>query len=411
MAALVESLAPGMTVFVGGVSGESLAFRDALRAAPERARGVRFVGVLFPGINDGSYVGLHPQARQRAYFMLPEFRPDFLEGRVELLPTDYLGAWQDLSTLDIDLAVVQTSVPDDAGRLSLGICHDFAPAAWSRARRRVAHVNPAMPAVRSGASLAWSECDAVVEAEAPLVVVADEPPNEALLGLGAHLASLVRDGDTIQFGIGRMANAVLQSLHARRDLRVWGGMVVPAVLPLLEQGVIRGAAAITAGAALGDADFYACAAADERFRFAPVGETHDPRRSGGIENFVAINAAIEVDLLGQVNCDALNGRLVAGVGGMPAFATGARLSSGGRSIFALPASAGRGGASRIVPRLSPSSLVGAPRHVADYVVTEHGVAELRGASLDLRAARLVDIAAPGQRDSLRAAWHALRQTL
>jgi len=411
IAALVDRLVPGMTVFVSGLSGESLAFRDALRAAPDKARGVRFVGMFFPGINEGSYVGLHPDARQRAYFMSPDFRPDFRDGRVELLPVDYLGAWQDLSSLEIDLAVVQTGTPDTNGRLSPGMCHDFVAAVWGRARQRAVHINPRMPATASGVSLALSDCDFMVEAEGPVVTLPDDVPSAPLLPLAAHVASVVRDGDTVQFGVGKMATAVVQALDAHQRLRFHGGMMIPATVPLVDAGVIRGDGAITAGVALGEADFYARAASDPTFRFASVSETHDPRRIGDIDNFVAINAALEVDLFGQVNCDTLSGQLVAGVGGMPAFATGARLSRGGRTVFAMLASASRGALTRIVPRLSERSFAGALRHVTDIVVTEHGVADLRGATLDVRAQRLIGIAALDHRDALAAAWAALRPTL
>ncbi|BAL27225.1 acetyl-CoA hydrolase/transferase family protein [Azoarcus sp. KH32C] len=406
MAEVVRGLRPGMTVFVPGTSGESLAFAEALKADPGAAAGVRFVGVLFPGINDTAYVGLHPEARQRAYFMMPGFRPGFLDGRVELLPVDYLGAWRDLANLDVDLAIAQVSEPDADGRLSLGICHDFVPAVWARAHRKVAHINARMPRTRSGVSLKLDECDVVVEADGPLVTLAPEPANAPLQQLACHVAGIVRDGDTLQLGIGRMVTAVLESLASHRRLSLHAGMATEAVLPLLERGVIDEPASITVGVALGGENFYRRAAEDERFRFAPVSETHDVRRIAAIDNFVAINAAIEVDLLGQVNCDSLGGRLVAGTGGMPAFAHGAKLSAGGRTAFALLSTASRGAVSRIVPRLDASSLVGAPRHVADFVATEHGVADLRGASLGERAARLIAISAPDHREALRAAWRA-----
>lgn len=404
MGAVVASLRPGMTVFLAGTSGESLAFAEALRANPEAAAGVRFVGVLFPGINLTAYVELHAAARQRAYFMMPAFRPEFLDGRVELLPVDYLGAWRDLASLEIDLAIAQTSEPDADGRMSLGICHDFVPAVWARARRRVVHINPAMPRARSGISLRLDECDAVVEADAPLVTLAPEPASAPLRQLAAHVAGIVRDGDTLQLGIGRMVTAVLESLSSHRGLALHAGMATEAVLPLIEGGVIRGPGRINVGVALGGVAFYRRAAQDETFRFAPVCETHDIRRIAAIDNFVAINAALEVDLLGQVNCDTLGGQLVAGTGGMPAFAQGAKLSAGGRAVFALLSSASRGAVSRIVPRLDPSALVGAPRHLADMIATEHGVADLRGATLSERAARLIAIAAPDHRDALQVAW-------
>ncbi|NMF87108.1 acetyl-CoA hydrolase/transferase family protein [Aromatoleum petrolei] len=411
MAEVVASLEPGMTVFLGGLSGESLVLRDALRAAPDKAAGVRFVGVFFNGINESAYATLHPQAQQRAYFMLPAFRPDSLDGRIELLPVDYLGAWRDLERLPIDLAVVQTSEPDENGRLSLGVCHDFAPAAWTHARRRIAHINPTMPRTRGSVSLSLGDCDAVVEAEGDLVTYREEPPNAPLRQLAGHVSGGVRDGDTIQLGIGRMVGAVLEALGDHRKLRLHAGMGTPALVPLINRGVIQGPGAANVGVALGDAAFYRRVATDETFLFAPVSETHDVRRIAAIDNFVAINAALEVDLFGQINCDTLGGQLVAGVGGMPAFASGAQLSRGGRAVFALLSSASRGAVSRIVPRLDASALVGAPRHMADVVITEHGSADLRGASLTERAERLIAIAAPDHREALAEAWGLLRKSL
>jgi acyl-CoA hydrolase len=130
-----------------------------------------------------------------------------------------------------------------------------------------------------------------------------------------------------------------------------------------------------------------------------------------IRRFVAINSAVEVDLFGQVNADAVNGRLAAGVGGLPAFAAGAALSEGGRSIIALPAATDDGRFGRIVARLSAPGVCAIPRHHADVVVTEHGVAELRGLDLHARARALIAVAAPAMRDNLSAAWAELSRGL
>jgi len=208
-----------------------------------------------------------------------------------------------------------------------------------------------------------------------------------------------------------MVAAVLGALGDHRNLKLHAGMATEAVAPLIDRGVIRGAGAAVVGVVLGDTAFYTRVARDETFRLAPVSETHDVRRIATIDNFVAINAAIEVDLFGQVNCDTLGGKLVAGVGGMPAFAAGAKLSSNGRAVFALLSSASGGTASRIVPRLDATSLVGAPRHLPDLVVTEHGVADLRGASLGERAARLISVADPRHRDQLREGWGRMQHSI
>jgi 4-hydroxybutyrate CoA-transferase len=145
------------------------------------------------------------------------------------------------------------------------------------------------------------------------------------------------------------------------------------------------------------------------FRLRPVCDTHDLVAIAAIEDFTAINSVIEVDLTGQGNAEAVGGRLVSATGGLVDFARGAMASRGGRSILALPATAGGGRVSRIVPRLSPGVPVALPRADADMVVTEHGVAHLRGLSLNDRAAALIAIAAPQVRDQLRDHWREAQQ--
>lgn len=408
LAGVVDLLRPGMTVYVPGVSGESLAFYAALAAAPERAAGVRFTGVHFPGINHTDYLRLDPAARQRAYFMQAHFRDPANAGRVELLPVDYRGAWCDLANdVEIDLALAHVSEPDADG-MSLGLSYDFLPAVWRRARMRVALVNPQLPRTLGSFRVQEGDCDFVCAAPgAPLTF--DSGEADAALRLQArHVAGIVRDGDALQFGIGKAPAALLGELRGHRKLRIFSGMVSDAVLPLLDAGVFDADAPIQSGVALGSAAFYARLDRNERFYFRPVSETHDIRHISSIPNFLAINAALEIDLLGQVNCYSLDGKLFAGVGGMPAFVTGARSGDDGRSVFSMLATAQHGKVSRIVPMLSTGSFVGSPRHAADMVATEYGVAHLRGLSLGQRAAQLIRIAAPQFRDELAAQWLTIR---
>eukprot|EP00456_Euglypha_rotunda_P008471 TRINITY_DN1167_c0_g1_i4.p1 TRINITY_DN1167_c0_g1~~TRINITY_DN1167_c0_g1_i4.p1 ORF type:complete len:233 (+),score=31.48 TRINITY_DN1167_c0_g1_i4:316-1014(+) len=227
----------------------------------------------------------------------------------------------------------------------------------------------------------------------------------------ALVASLVRDGDTLEFGIGKLQVAVLDALKAHRNLRVYSGMVSSPIAALLDSDVIQGKASVQVGVALGDAELYKRVAHDDRFLFRPVSETHDPRRIGAIPQFCAINSGIEVDLFGQVNADSLGGRQVAGVGGLPAFVSGAKLSDQGRSIIALPAAADDGKISRIVPSFAAPALSAIPRHDADYVVTEYGIASLKDASITTRANRLIAIAAPQFREELTQAWSQLLKRL
>jgi acyl-CoA hydrolase len=409
LSGVVDLLKPGMTVYVPGVSGESLAFFEALKAAPERAAGVLFTGVHFPGINNTDYLNLDPTTRQRAYFMQSHFRGEGRASRVDLLPIDYRGVWYDFANeVEIDIALAHVSEPGPDG-MSLGVSYDFLPAVWRRAKTKVALVNSQMPRTFGSFRVQESECDYLCTAPcAPLTFDSGEPSDD-LRALASHVAGIVKDGDSLQLGIGKAPTAILRELHAHKNLRIYSGMVSDAVLPLLDAGVFDNDVPIQAGVALGDAKFYERLDRNDRFFFRPVSETHDIRHISTIPNFVAINAALEIDLMGQVNCYSLDGKLFAGVGGMPAFVTGARSGEDGRSIFSLSATARGGQISRIVPMLSAGSFVGSPRHAVDLVATEYGVAHLRGLSLERRAEQLIGIAAPQFRDQLSEQWSAIRE--
>jgi acyl-CoA hydrolase len=411
-AGALDYLRPGSTVFIPGVSGESLAFYEALSRDPERASGVTFVGAHFPGINTTDYLALHPSARQRSYFMSPSVRTALPSGRVDLMPLDYPGIVRDLEeSLSIDVAIAQVSLPDAAGRCTLGVSYDFLPSVWRSARVRIAHVNPLLPRTRGSFEVALDECDFHFESPSEVRTVSRETADAATTRHAERVADLVRDGDTLQFGVGRLQGAILEALTARRRLRIYSGMVSAPVTRLIDAGAIAGDGSIEAGVALGDTAFYERVGADATFYFRPVRETHDIRRIAAIPQFCAINSAVSVDLCGQVNAESIGGRMVAGAGGLPAFSTGSRLSAQGRSVIALPATTDGGRASRIVAQMPQGSLITVPRHEADCVVTEYGAAELRGRSVQDRARALIAIAAPQFHDQLSSQWREMEKQL
>lgn len=403
--AVVSRLRPGMNVYVPGVSGESLAFYHALKDNPDACAGVRFIGAHFPGINQSDYIGLHPTARQRNYFMLPGLREGFACGRAELLPLDYQGIYRDLAGMeDIDIAIVQVSPPDQHGVCSLGPCQDFIPAVWSRARQRIAHVNPSLPRTRGAYSIQWSDIDIACEAQWDMLSYENGQPTELQTRIAAHVTNLVRDGDTIELGIGKIQSAIISSLKSHQNLKIYSGMVMAPILELIDAGIISGPESIQVGVALGNSDFYHRTAEDPSFYYRPVSDTHDPRKIAAIPNFCAINSAVEVDLFGQVNADSINGRQLAGVGGLPNFVQGAKMSEGGRSIIVLPSMSDNQRFSRIVAAIPTSCNTAIARQDADYVVTEYGIASLRGLSIHARAEALIAIAHPDQRANLADTW-------
>lgn len=401
---LVDTLNPGTSVYVPGMAGESLALLQAFQAMPHRADGVRFLGVHFPTVNRNDYLGLHPSARQRAYFMSPVLRPGIADGRAELVPLDYPGAFRDIQSEKIDVAVFQVTPPDERGMCSTGICCDFHPAAWASARHRILHINPALPRTRSSFTIPFRDCDAVVEEASELITFDAGQVDETMMQHARLVASQIRDGDVLEFGIGKLQAAIPAALRNHRRLRVWSGMASEPIVQLLDSGAITGRQSIEIGVALGSRGFYERVGRDDAFYFRPVNETHDVREMMKIDNFCAINSAVEVDLFGQVNADMAAGRLLAGVGGLPAFASAGMLAPCGRSIIALPATTADGKSSRIVPHLGNGSLCAIPRHGSDQIITEYGIASLRGLSVHARAEALISIAAPRFRDELTFAW-------
>ena len=408
---VVNLLAPGMTVFLPGLSGESLAFFDALKRAPQKSAGVRFIGVHLPGVNKSNYVDISNSTTQRAYFMQPHLRPAMEQGRVDLMPLDYPGALNDLINAKIDIAIGQVSLPNPAATVSLGTTYDFLPAVWQQARMRVVQLNPRMPKTCGSFQITLNDCDLICEAESPLVTNPVGASSSELAAIAQYVAEQIHDGDTLQLGIGRLPSAVLSALKGHRNLRIYSGMVTDAAVPLIDCGAIAGDASIVTGIALGDEAFYQRLGEDQTFYFRPVSETHDVRRIAAIPSFVSINSAVEVDLFGQVNSECADGQLIAGVGGMPAFVQGSRLSRNGRAIFCLNSTTTNGKVSRIVPMLGQGSLVNSPRHASDILVTEHGIAHLRGLSVHERATRLIELAKPELRQGLAEQWDKIRHCL
>jgi acyl-CoA hydrolase len=410
-AALPSLLAPGMRVYVPGGVGESAPLTAALRAAASACAGIHFIGVWLPGINHCDYASLHPEARATAFFIGRELRASFAERRIAFLPLSYFEIYRHLETeAEIDLAFLQVTPPDRDGRLGFGCANDFTPAVAARARRIAVHINPLMPRTRGAGSVALAQVDCAFEAASPLL--ADSAGTDPVWqAIGGNVAGLIRDGDTLEVGIGRV-QGVLGALTGHRGLRLHSGAVTSTLLPLLGAGALAGDdGAVTCGMALGGPALYDFVADNPLVRFAPVGETHDIGVLRRIERFVAINGVIEIDLLGQANAETAGGRQVSGAGGILDFMRGARLASGGRAIVCLPATGDGGAVSRIVPALAPGCPVSVPRGDIDIVVTEYGTASLRRSDLDARAEALIAIAAPAFRDRLAGAWAEMRRRM
>lgn len=401
---LRSELPNGGRVFVPGCAAEPLPVHDALRRRPDLAAGLTFEGVWIPGVNRADWAGLHPDARAETLFLSPAWRDSFESGRLKFSPLTYTQAWRKYESTPFDAGVFCVSPPDARGRCSLGVAADFSPAVFAKTRLKIGWINPFMPASRDGPSVASDAFDGVIELEAPLPGYGSGAIDGSSAAVAARVAALIPEGATVQTGLGKIGVAILSALVERRSLKLHSGMVTEPLIDLLNRDAVD---EVITGVALGSAELYARAVNDARVRFRPVGKTHAISTLAAIPRFVAVNSAVEVDLFGQVNAEWMDGRQVSGAGGLVDFLRGAWASNGGLPVVALNAAAKGGSVTRIVSRLTTPPSVGRGDPV--IVVTEHGVADLRGLDIDDRAEALIALADPVWRDPLAADWSAIRR--
>jgi acetyl-CoA hydrolase len=322
---------------------------------------------------------------------------DILPGAYSTLPALLRGG-----ALKIDAVLIQVSPADQDGYHSLGLANDLLIAALDIARVIIAEVNPGVPYSSGVRRLHVSEIDLVVQAQCPPLHVTPASTSAIDTQIAAHVAALIDDGATLQLGLGGVANSVLAQLTDRRDLGIHSGIVGDGLVDLAESGALTNArktidrGVTVSGLLMGSQRLYDYAHNNPLLKLYGSEYTHAPEVLRSLERFVAINSAIEVDLTGQINAEMAAGQYVGAVGGAPDFTRAALLSKGGIPIVALPATAGIH--SRIVSQLSGPVTI--PRCDAGVIVTEYGVADLRGLSLKARARKMLDIAAPEHRAEL-----------
>ncbi len=328
------------------------------------------------------------------------------QGRLQIVPCNYSALPRLFAdgSLPRDVGLIQVSSPDADGMCSLGIGVDYAADAIPHTPVLIAEINKQMPATQGAPKIPIDRLSAFVETDRALPEGRLHVPDDCDRMIAQHVAGLIEDGDTIQSGIGALPSAVLDALRAHTNLGLHSGMISDAALRLLDAGVITGAkkeidlGMVVTGAALGGAELYR-RVADLPVAFRPASYTHAPETLAQLRSFVAVNAAIEVDLTGQIGAEIRRGVYVGAIGGQADFSRAAACS-GARSIIAVRSQSR--GQSTIKPVLA-GGLVTTPRTDVDFIATEHGVASLRGASLAERTQRITAIAAPEHREALERA--------
>ncbi len=401
---LTAHIRPGDHILWGQVTGEPPSLVEALVEQRAALGGVTvFLGTGLARVLRSEHAD---HIAMRGLGGLGTFRALASAGVLEILPIHGGQVHRMIAEgrIRCDVALLLLPPADAAGTHSLGPCLDYMDAAIARARTVIAEISPEVPDTGGHARIPAARLDAVLHSTRPPHLLPRAEPNAVERAIGAHIAALIPDGATLQTGLGALPEAVLAALASHRDLGLHSGILGDGAMALMLAGVITNARKpLDAGVSVtttlvGSAALHRFAHRNPAVALKPSSYTHNEVVLARFPALFAINAAAEVDLTGQVNAERIGRNIIGGVGGQADFARAAARSPGGASMIALPATASDG-SSRIVARLSGP--VTTPRADVDVIVTEHGVADLRGASERERARRILAIAAPAARESLK----------
>jgi len=391
----------GQRVFIGSGAGEPQSLVDALSTRTDLSD-TEIVHILTLGVATYAEPRLGDRFRHNAYFIGPNVREAVSQGRADYTPI-FLGEIPALfksGQVVIDVAFIQVSPPDEHGYCSYGVSTDIVKSAAEAARVVIAEVNSNAPRALGDCFIHVRDIDMLVPSNLPILEAVQGESDELAKRIARHIANLVEDGATLQLGIGTIPDAVLHYLGDFKNLGIHTEMFSDGVIPLIEKGVITNSektlhrGKIVATFVMGSRKLYDFIDNNPLVEFHPVEYTNDPFIIAQNDKMISINAAIEVDLSGQVCADSLGTLFYSGIGGQVDFTRGAARSRGGKPIIALPSTAKNETFSRVAPTLKPGAGVVTSRGDVHYVVTEYGAAYLHGKSIRERAMALIQIAHP-----------------
>ena len=405
------SLATGRgMIFLAGCTCEPRAILEVVAQQPDLWQNQTLVGAFIPGVNDRDFTQFGINTTVQSIFATPGMRPGSDKGRLQLLPLHYSSFWNYLSQPGlVEIVYLEVPPPASDGSFGLGLNADFSLAPIDAGAKLIGVINAEMPDVKHGPRLASSRFSGFVDDHRDLLTYDSGRSEPAIEIIAKQIVDLLRDGDTLQLGLGKVQAAVFNHLarSGLSNLAFHAGMVSTPIMTALENGLFsRG---VTTGTALGSKAFYRDIATWDDVVFSPVKFTHAQATFAKMKRFISVNSVLEIDLYGQTNGEFVKGEQVTGHGGMIDFARGARQSEAGLSILALPSTVRAGKASRIVAHLGGYSPVTIARSDIDIVITEHGMADLRYLTVDERAEKLISIADPVFRGELLASWKRMAQ--
>lgn len=382
---LLEALVEKKDSFVNVEICHMLTFGDVPYAKPELDKHFH-CNIIFVG----------PQTRDVINSGIADFTPTHFSEVPHIFKT----------TMKPDVAFVQVSKPDENGYVSFGLSVDYTMPAAKEASIIIAEVNAQYPRTYGDTLMHVSEIDYFVETDRKIPETFPAVLTDKERKIGGYCAELIKDGDTLQLGLGAIPDAVLASLIDKKDLGVHSEILGDPIVDLIDAGIINGSKkSIHVGKAVATSIFGTNALHryvnnNPKFELYPVDYVNDVRTISKNKNMVSINSCVQIDFMGQVCSEAIGPYQISAIGGQQDFIRGAKLSEGGRSILAFYSSAKKDSVSRIVRSLDEGAPISGSRMDVDYVVTEYGIAHLRGETLKNRAKNLISVAHPKFRDEL-----------
>ncbi len=405
--ALIER---GQHVYVGTACATPRALVAALEARQPRLADVELLHFLtdhaFPHDAEGRAT---TQYRHRCFFVGADMRAAVRQGLADVVPVSIAAVPHliGIGRIPIDVALIQVSLPDAFGFVSLGVSVDITPAAVARARIVIAEVNPAMPNTVGDTHLHLDQIDRLVLVDCPVIEYQHPAvPGPVIEQIARYISGIIDDGSTLQIGLGRITHEALKLLLDRRDLGIHSDVITDAIIPLLDNGNLTGRCKthepgrIVASLAMGSRRLYDLIDGNPRFDFQPIDAVCRPEVLAAQHKLVSVTQAFAIDLTGQVCVDQLDGDFYSGLAAQGEFLRAAAASPGGKAIVCLAATDARGETSCVRAVLKPGEGASIARSDVHFVITEYGIAYLFGKSVRERAVALIAVAHPRFRAEL-----------
>lgn len=411
-----------MNVVTGLGAGEAQLIMNNIHTIADRVKNVTITNCLSMASGEFLKEEYVDAFNIDGWFFSPPLRKAFKNGNVSYIPNHlHLAGWKRLDHVKPDIFVGTASMPDEHGFISLSTSNTYESQMIENAGIVIIEINPNYPRTFGDVEIHYSDIDYFIEADYKVPSLPDTVPNEKDLKIGAYIADLIHDGDTLQLGIGGIPNAVASALKGKKDLGIHTEMMTSGMVDLIECGAVTGKKKSlhkgkhVATFALGNQKLYDFINNNPSVMILNGKYVNDPAIIGLNDNMVSINTALEVDLTGQVCSESIGHIQFSGTGGQSDTAVGAQNAKNGRSFIALystamvknPVTGEREEKSKIVPFLKPGAIVTLSRNDVDMVVTEYGIAHLRGTNVRERIERLVAIAHPDFRDEILKEAHEL----